>query len=253
MKPLLLAGMLTCAVAAPLAADPPPLVQLIRRPGVDATAIRRYAEAGAQVNVLGMTSVTGMSETWLLEAHGSFAGIEELDKSLRPLAPLPSADQPPDAPFDQTLAATRSLIAVHRPGLSYRPDQAIQMFPKARYFQISIFRIRPGSEADFADMVKARRFLFDSMNLDRPDIAYQVISGAPSGTYLFLAPLTSLKTFDDGLSRPPTYAEGAVAAAKAGEVSREHLLFRLEPGLSWVSDDFAAPDPEFWHSKGKAQ
>jgi hypothetical protein len=194
-----------------------------------------------------MTSVTGPAETWLLEAHGSFSGIEEVDKALRPL--VSATDQQADPLLEQALAATRKMIGIYRPGWSYRPDQAIQMFPKARYFQVTIFRIRPGSEGEFAEMVKARRFLYDSMNLDRPDVAYQVVSGAPSGTYIFLAPLASLKTFDEALSRPPAYAEGAAGAAKSAEVSREHLLLRVEPGISWVSDEFAAPDPDFWRQK----
>jgi hypothetical protein len=97
--------------------------------------------------------------------------------------------------------------------------------------------------------------------MDRPDIAYEVISGAPSGTFLFLAPITSLRTFDDGVANLPVYAQGlAEARAKANksvapesEISREHLLFRVEPRLSYVSDDFAAADPGFWRGKPQAR
>ena len=126
------------------------------------------------------------------------------------------------------------------------------MLPKARYIHVSIYQTRPGADAEFAEVVKLRRSSFDSINLDRPELAYQVISGASSGTYLFVAPLPSLKTFDDGLAKAPVYAESA-AAAKAGskvtaqsEISRSNLLFRVEPGMSYVSDDFASGDPEFW-------
>jgi hypothetical protein len=96
----------------------------------------------------------------------------------------------------------------------------------------------------------------DSVNLDRPDLAYQVISGAPSGTFIFLAPLASLKTMDEGVAETPVYAE-ATAAARAktaskvsadGEISREHLLFRVEPRMSYVSDDFAEADRQFWRA-----
>jgi hypothetical protein len=93
------------------------------------------------------------------------------------------------------------------------------------------------------------------MNLDRPNIAYQVISGAPTGTYIFLSPLPSLAILDEARARMPANAE-ARAAAKAGqkaavdvELSREHLIFRVEPAMSYVSDEFASEDPDFWRSK----
>ncbi|HEV2687163.1 MAG TPA: hypothetical protein VGV35_01375, partial [Bryobacteraceae bacterium] len=132
--------------------------------------------------------------------------------------------------------------------------------PKARYLMVSIYRIRPGTDAGFAELVRLRRARYDNINLDRPEIAYQVISGAASGTYLFLAPLPSLKTLDDGLAKSP-YASGArESAVTAGqrlasdnEIGHEILLFRLEPRLSYVSDEFAAADPDFWTPKAKSQ
>ena len=97
------------------------------------------------------------------------------------------------------------------------------------------------------------------INLDRPDLAYQVISGAPAGTFVFLALITSLRNFDDGVNPVPVFAEGlANARAKDGskiaadtEMSREHLLFRVEPRISYVSREFADVDPDFWRGKLK--
>jgi hypothetical protein len=179
-------------------------------------------------------------------AHDAFAGIEALDRVLRP---FPTASAAPQA-GDEALPPAASWVALYRPQLSYRADQAIRAFPKAHYFHVSVFRIRPGTEADFVELIRARRQTLDAINLDRPDIAYQVISGAPSGTYVVFAPLTSLKVLDDALPHLPAYAEPAAkAAGKAaaeGDVTREHLLFRVEPSLSWVSDEVAGGDPEFW-------
>ena len=42
--------------------------------------------------------------------------------------------------------------------------------------------------------------------------------------------------------------DGAKMASES-EMSREHLLFRVEPGISYVSSDFADVDPEFWRGK----
>ena len=247
MKTILLAGILALSAAAQAPTEPPPILQLIRRPGTVVAPIRPYADARAAVDVLGMVSITGPPEAWQIESHQSFASIEDLDKAVGPVAPA-QADP---------LALSSTLIAFYRPGWSYRADQAIRLFPRAHYFHITIYEVRPDAENDLGELVKLRRIGSDSVNLDRPDLAYQVISGAPSGTFIFLAPLASLKTMDEGVAETPVYAEAAAAArAKTaskvsadGEISREHLLFRVEPRMSYVSDDFAEADRQFWRSK----
>ena len=244
MKTILLGGILAISAAAQTLTEPPPILQLIRRPGSFIAPLRPYADARAAVDVLGMASITGVPEAWQIESHPSFASIEDLDKAIGPAAP--SRQDP--------LALSRTLIAFYRPGWSYRADQAIRMLPRAHYFHITIYQVRPDAENDLGELVKLRRLSADSVNLDRPDLAYQVVSGAPSGTFIFLAPLTSLKTMDEGVAETPVYAE-AIAAARAktankvsadGEISREHMLFRVEPRLSYVTDGFAEADRQFW-------
>jgi hypothetical protein len=246
MKILLLAGLTVCAAVAQGLTEPPLLMRVHRRLGF--ASIRPYADSRVSLDVVGMAAITGRPESWLIEGHDSFAGIEDMDKSIRPLAPFGAMDSREELSGD-VLAGSRSLIAVYRPGLSYRPEQAIQALRKARYCQVSIYQVQPGSEAEFAELDKSRRLAFDSVNVDRPDLAYYVLSGAASGTYLFFAPLVSLKVLDDTAAKAPAYAENS--AAKTGGFTREHLLFRVEPGTSWVSDDFASADPEFWRGKGK--
>jgi hypothetical protein len=246
MKTILLAGLVVCAAVAQSLTEPPQLVRFHRRLG--AVSVRPYADAAISVNVVGMAAMTGPPETWLMEAHDSFADIEDVDKLLRPFGAMDESA----LPSGDILAGSTSLIAIYLPGFSYRSEQVVQALRSARYCQVSIYQVRPGSEAEFAELVKSRRIVFDSINLDRPDIAYYVLSGAASGTYVFLAPLASLKVLDDGLAKAPAYAETIAAeAAKTGGLKREYLLFRVDPATSWVSDDFASADEEFWHGKAK--
>jgi hypothetical protein len=246
MRLVLLFALVTCGAGAQTFTQPPALIRVGRSLGTNAAAIQPYSDAGAQVNVVAMTSITGPAETWLIEAYHSFGAIENIDKTIH---------LPADAgannlfPADEILAAARAVIAVYRPGFSYRPEQAIQAFQKARFMQVLLYRVRPGTESEFVELVKSRGVLRDSINLDRPEMAYQVISGAAGGTYLFLAPLPSLSALDEGLARAPAYAQGAVAAARGSEVARKHLLFRVEPGMSWVSDEFASADAGFWRGQ----
>lgn len=257
MRIFLLAAFLTGAALAQGLIEPPPILQLVRKPGTGGASLKPYGNAQAQVNVVGMTSVTGLPETWLVEAHYSFASVEDLDQRIAALAPVRAYSDAADPLQDDVLAPSRTIMGMYRPNWSYRPDQAIRMFARARYFQVSLFRIRPGMEGAFGELIRLRRATADVINLDRPDLAYQVISGAPSGTFVFLAPIASLRSLDDGRNPVPVFAEG-LAAAKANdgskiasdaEISREHLLFRVEPRISYVSNDFAEVDPEFWRPR----
>jgi hypothetical protein len=165
MKIILLAGVAVCSAVAQSQTEPPPLLRLHRQLGT--ISARPYADTGIPVNVVGMTAMTGPPETWLIEMHDSFAGIENADKSHRPVAPFGAIVQA-DGPSADILAGSRSLIAVFRQAFSYRSEQAIQTLRKARYCQVSIYQVHPGSESDFAELVKSRRIAFDSVNLDRP-------------------------------------------------------------------------------------
>jgi hypothetical protein len=240
--------LMACATAQTLT-DPPALVRVIRSPLQPYSKL--YADAHAAVTVLGMTSISGPSETWLIEAHDSFAAIEDLDKAFSTVAPSGNL-APYSLASDDVLAPSRTLIALYRPGWSYRPEEALKLLPKMRYLQVSIYRNRSGDDDAFASLVKSRAAGLDSINLDRPDIAYEVISGAPSGTYLLLTPLVSLKTLDDSLAARTGRSEVGKNAAHY-EIGREHLLFRLEPGISYVSAEFASEDPDFWSGKARPQ
>jgi len=250
MKFLLLAVVAVSAGSAQSLTEPPPLIRFDRRQGT--ASVRPYSDTGAHVNVVGIASVTGRPETWLIELHDSFASIEDVDKSLRSMGPF-GAISGQEASGD-ILGDARTFIGTFRPGFSYRPEQATEALRKARYCQVSIYHVQSGHEAEFAELVKSRRILFDSINLDRPDLAYYVLSGATSGTFIFLAPLTSLKILDDAMAKAPAYAESIAAeGSKSRGFTREYLLFRMEPGASFVSEEFAAGDPEFWHGKSKTQ
>ena len=253
MKTALLIATVSFYASAQAPGDPFTLIRVVRNAygsGPDAGSLHAYRTAGA--DVLGMKSITGASQTWMVEAHGSFASIEAVDQALA--ATAPATDHGRGFPYEGI--PTTNLIGMYRPGLSYRPDEALRLLPAARYFQISIYRIRSGSRFDFAELMRRRKLSFDSINLDRPEMGYQVISGATSGMYIFLAPLQSLRTLDNAWAKLPVYAEeGGAKGARQGdpelEISREHLLFRVEPGISAVSDAFASGAPDFWHPRTK--
>ncbi len=251
---LLLAVFSTCAVAQG-PTDVPPILQVIRKPGAGGSGtIRPYNGVKAAVDVVGITAITGVPETWNVELHQSFQEIEDLDRAIASTALSGAPAAQPSG--DDLLAPARTMILLYQPGWSYRPQEAIRRFPRARYFHVSIYRMQAGADSDLGELMRLRKHEMDAVNLDRPDLVYRVVSGAPSGTYIIFAPMISLKSMDDGIAKLPVYAEPlATAEAAAGknaasrELSREHFLMRVEPGQSYVSDDFSGADPDFWQGK----
>ena len=63
MKTIFLTIVLTVCATAQTPPEPPALVRVIRSPLQPYTQL--YADAHAKVTVLGMTSISGPSETWL--------------------------------------------------------------------------------------------------------------------------------------------------------------------------------------------
>lgn len=232
------------------AQEPPILIRMIREPMRVQATERASNYLGLRVGtpILATTATTGMPETVFFEIHESYASLEAVD-AVSHLGKLSERS----APF--------STLLLHLPGLSFRPDLAAKLLPRARYLQISTYRIRPGTGAEFGDLMRLRRAAYDAINLDRPEMAYQVVSGTSSGTYVMIAPLTSLKTLDNGSVRNPAYAAAMGDTgpslrkiASEIELSRDHQLLRLDPEWSYVSTEFAELSAEnFWRPKFSAR
>lgn len=227
--------LIPCLAFAQAPSEPPVYLRFLRTLGrPDLPLFQSYATADTSVIVLGATSISGTRESWLIELHDSYGAIEDLDQKLN--------------------LDTDALIQVglYLPNLSYRPDQAVRNLTRARYFSLTIYRVLPGTDSLFADLIRARRAAFDAANLDRPEMTYRLVSGAPSGTYVIVAPLTSLRMMDNGQARNPAYAESLTEGAGAANrklatdtvVSRENTILRVQPTLSRVPADFWAPPPQ---------
>ena len=243
-KITLLTGLfVTCA-----AAQPPNVIRVVRNANAGLYMNARNTNPNQIVTILGMSALAGLAENWTIEVHDSFGSLEDLDAVLGPIMGV-SGGPPPQA--DEFLPAAKALIAVYRPALSYRADQGIQNLPKSRFFDVAIYRVRLGTESDFGKFLRLRGFRQDSVNLDKPEIAYEVISGAAAGTYIVLTPLPSLRVMDDARASTPPYAQAdqdnARKIAADLQLVREHLWFRIDPRTSYVSDQFAVDDSAFWH------
>jgi hypothetical protein len=229
------------------AQNPPPILRIIRNPNPHSN--QPYAKASAAIEVLGLQAVTGVGETWLIEQHPTFQSIEDLDKALRSTGGDPSNWlDPQGATADEVLGSGRAMIAYYKDGWGHHSEDAVRMLPRTRYFNITIYRLRAGESGDsMGNILRGRYSRLDSMNLNQPELVYHVISGGPPELYIVLAPMTSLRTMDDRITKMPLEVEsGSTSTALAG---RETLMFRIAPAISYVSDEFAAVDKSFWRGQ----
>jgi hypothetical protein len=125
--------------------------------------------------------------------------------------------------------------------LSYRPDEAVKLVAGARYMQVSIYRSRPGFDVDFAQLMQIRKAVLDSYNADRPELGYQIISGSTTGTFIFITPMATLRSLDEAVTRWLNQRDGGPVGGRIGrdikaegDITREQLLFRVEPSWRWT-------------------
>ena len=214
--------------------------------------MRAAAASKFPANVIGLQSVTGTSQAWFLEAHDSFESIGKTQAAMQN-----SELETLDALDGEYRSGSRSWIAVYRPEMSFHGQQLMQTLPKMRYFNVIVMRARPDHEQDFAELAKMAVAAFERSMDDQPVATYQIVSGAPNGTYILFEPCASLKALDAAPERSHNmYQAMGDAGTKhftkmAGETiaQSETLLFAIDPKMSYVSRQIIAADPAFWTPK----
>lgn len=200
---------------------------------------------------LAMTSITGLPEAWYLVPSASYAAMGERMKrdasdpaSVAELDRLSRADA-------ELINSSRTIEAVARPDLSMGsfPDLATQ-----RFWEITIFRARPGHEQEFDAAAKA---YISAAQRSAPTTnfrTYQVTAGMVGPTYIIFSSVAKFADFDQMMANGIKTMTGANATEQAalmkfstdGMLSAETNRFRLDPRQSYVSRETRATDSAFW-------
>jgi hypothetical protein len=211
---------------------------------------------------LALDSMSGnASEAMFISGYNSYASFE---KDFQIFAKAQNG--PRKAEFEalehqeaDLINGVRSMVARYRPELSYRADSFMDGMPKSRYFQIETMRVRPGKNEEFANAAKMFVDAYQKSSIDQPFVIYEMVSGAPTGTYLVFTEMDSLGHLDMAgeLDQRVTEAMGESnmknLMSGMGEVftSIERNLYAFNPKTSLVSEAFAAADPGFWSSPSR--
>jgi len=216
-----------------------------------------FAKAKSPSYYLALVSLTGASEAWFISPYASHAAIAA-DMKLASSDTVLGAELGRLGRADaEVLTDARQIEAVARPDLSSGyPDIGRQ-----RFWEISVYRVRPGHNADFDAAAKAYGAASQRTTPGRSYRIYQVLAGMPEPTYIIFESFVSYAQVDTIMAAGQKAMQGMTpdemtAVTKLfndGLVSSETNRFQLSPTMSYVPDSVRATDPSFWKPKPRAQ
>jgi hypothetical protein len=209
----------------------------------------QWAKAMAKANPrpsLGMTSMTN-NEEWWVTGYESFADWEK-DANNSATGAVMAQFIPGDAEY---ISNTRTVVARFRGDLSYGVGAPLGA---AHGFSVRTVRVRPGHNGEYEEIRKMVKQAVESGNVKNVrSAAYQVVAGAPSGTFLLFTAFTSLAERDtpnEAMTVAMRDVGPKIADLQSKSIlSSEDQIFVFNPKLSNPPKDMVAAAPDFWHPK----
>jgi len=216
-----------------------------------------FEKAKYPTSSIGLVSLTGPSEAWFLVPYASQASWGD-DLKRQSDDPVLAAELARLSRADAAhITSVRSILGAARKDLSHG---AFPDISKARFYEITIFRVRPGHENQFTEAGKAYGAAADRAAPGASYRVYEVIAGLPGPTYIIFSSVGAFGEFDKMMAE----GEAAMKAATPQEqtalqkfgaealINAETQRFRLDPEMSYVPKEVRAQDPGFWMPKRPA-
>lgn len=217
-----------------------------------------FEKAKSPDTYIALESVTGPAEVWYVIPFASHAAYGESMAKQNADAALSAELERLSRGDAEFVSEANALDAVARPDLSHGafPDLAMM-----RFWEISTFRVKPGHGEDFAAAAKAWA---SASALSAPAASwrtYEVVAGAPDGTYYIFSSYASFADFDKAGTDSETTWKGMTFEERTAlqKYSAEAALssvtnrFRLDPRQSYVPAETRQKDPAFWMPKAPAK
>jgi hypothetical protein len=210
------------------------------------------AAAKPATGYLAMNTMTGLPQFWYATLFSSWADYEKSQASNPGQQAASARFGPQEADL---LSDTRNMVLTRVDSLGYgQPRDIAQM----RYMSATRISIRPGHYNEWAEARMVAKRAHEAARLTDEYSIWQVVAGAPAGTYYLFVTRKSLAELDEGGTiHGPAYqaaigAEGqkkidaAQATAVAGSQT-DQLVFA--PAQSVMSAEMTKGDPAFWARK----
>jgi hypothetical protein len=255
---LLLAGTPLPALAQGLPTTQPGFLRIIReevKVGRGAEHVRleagwpaAFERAKSPDYYLAMDSLTG-NEAWFVVPSASYKAMGE--SMARDQDPALSGELERLRRADGDLISGWSAIE-----LRARPELSHGTYPdigKQRFWEITVFRMRPGGGSTFADVAKMYGSASERAGRTMGYRVYEVTAGMPTPTYFLFSSVTAFADFDKMLAEDEATLKAttpdAFKAFNDQLINAETFRMQLSPRMSYVPKEVRDADPAFWTPK----
>jgi hypothetical protein len=259
---------LAAAQEAPEGTTPPPKILVIDReflkPGKGGAAhektesafVQAFARSKWPTHYFAANSLTGKNRTLFFIPYPSFEAWEKDSMAQQKNATLSAA-------VDRAALADGDLLSETDAGVfTYNEDQSLRGpvdIAHMRYFEISLYRVRPGHRKEWADIVKLVKQAYDKIP-DTHWAVYEAAYGQEDVTYLVIIPMKSAAEIDKSMEQDKKFVEamGEDGMKKLSELESSAVeftqtnLFQFSPAMSYPPDAWVKADPDFWKPKAAA-
>jgi hypothetical protein len=212
----------------------------------EAAWTQALTRAKASTTFLAADSVTGPSQVLWISGYTSFAAYEADFKSQSNTPAIASVNMQYGASEADDVGEDTTMLASYREDLSYGAPVAIGQY---RYFSVRTTRVKLGHNADFVELLKTVNEYRQANNIDAHIAVYQVISGAPGGTFMSFTPRKSLAEMDTTNQMPPDVQQKVNELVEKAIAGYSDTIYAFNPKMSKPTEAIAAADPTFWKPK----
>lgn len=247
-------------------ARPPAVLQITRewmKPGKtgmihdksESAFVAAMNKGKLQGHYVALNSMTGKARAIYITRYPSFEAWEADNKLVAKDASL-TAELDRDSEVDGALLdGLDQAVYTYDEELSYHPHPDVA---HARYYDITIFHVRPGHRKDWYEVTKAYKEANDKAGTTAHWATYEVAYGGEGGTYISITARNSMSEIDTGVMESRKIADalgGQEGMRKLDEsfwaaIDSVHSeLFSVNPRQSYAEEAWIKADPDFWKPK----
>ncbi|HXN17417.1 MAG TPA: hypothetical protein VN875_03725 [Candidatus Binatus sp.] len=243
---------------------PPPVLTITRefvKPGksgvvherTESAFVKAMTAGKSNQHYLALNSMSGKPRALFLTGYESFEDWEKQN-----LADMKNATL--SAELDRASMADGELLdAMDLSAWVYREDQSLNQTGNLvgiRYMDFEVFQIKPGHEEEWNEAVKIVKDAYAKMP-DAHWAMYQNVFGREAPAFLVITPRKSASEIDRDFANGKQFVDamGPDGLKKLNELtasaiaSSERNLFMISPKMSYMGEDLAKADPDFWGHK----
>jgi hypothetical protein len=254
-------------VAAQDMTSPPKVLSIIRefvKPGkagamhekTESAFVQAMTRAQWPTHYLAVSSLSGKPRALFLTRYDSFEAWEKDALATEKNPTLSAALDRAGVADGDLLSDVDSTALVYHDEYSLRSSVDI---PHMRYFEIALYRVRPGHDADWDSIVKMVIAAYQKIP-GAHWATYRAVYGQEGTTYVVFTAMKSAVEIDQSFAQSKQFmsAMGEEGMKKFSELlaaaieSSQHNLFIFSPKMSYPPDEWIKADPDFWKPKPSA-